>query len=115
MRFGRREARDWVSSRSALERLHTSLESRCWFVSKRRCNTKFDVDRQARKYPMSIHSPIAPTHDVQAALARQALQHVELRVGGMTCEHCPPAIEKALAAIPGVTSARVNGATQIAH
>jgi Cu+-exporting ATPase len=58
---------------------------------------------------------MAPTHGVQAGIARQALQHVELRVGGMTCEHCPPAIEKALAAIPGVTSARVNGATQIAH
>lgn len=34
--------------------------------------------------------------------------HIELTVGGMTCAHCPPAVEKALKAIDGVTSAHVN-------
>jgi Cu+-exporting ATPase len=33
----------------------------------------------------------------------------------MTCPHCLPAIEKALAAIPGITDAQVNLATQIAR
>ena len=40
-------------------------------------------------------------------------QHIELRIGGMTCAHCPPAIEKALAAVTGVTAAQVNPSTKI--
>lgn len=42
-------------------------------------------------------------------------EHLELRVGGMNCAHCPPAIEKAIAALPGVTSARLNPSTRIAR
>jgi len=43
-------------------------------------------------------------------------EHVELRMGGMTCAHCPPAaIEKAAAAVPGVISASVNPSTKIAR
>lgn len=41
-------------------------------------------------------------------------QRVELTVGGMTCPHCPPAIEKALAGVAGVISAHVNLASKIA-
>jgi Cu+-exporting ATPase len=41
-------------------------------------------------------------------------QRLELRVGGMTCAHCPPAIEKALVGVRGVTAARVNTATGLA-
>lgn len=41
-------------------------------------------------------------------------QRVELTVGGMTCPHCPPAIEKALAGVGGVVSAHVNLASKIA-
>ena len=37
-----------------------------------------------------------------------ARRRVELTVGGMTCAHCPPMIEKALTEINGVTSAHVN-------
>ncbi len=37
-----------------------------------------------------------------------ALEHVALSVGGMTCPHCPPAIEKALRSAPGVEEAHVN-------
>ncbi|MGC1861005.1 MAG: heavy metal translocating P-type ATPase [Methylocystis sp.] len=40
--------------------------------------------------------------------------HVELTVGGMTCAHCPPAIEKALSSLKGVVGARVNLANKIA-
>lgn len=40
-------------------------------------------------------------------------EHVELRIGGMTCAHCPPAIEKAAAAVAGVKSAKVNPSTKI--
>jgi Cu+-exporting ATPase len=40
---------------------------------------------------------------------------IELRIGGMTCAHCPPAIEKAAAAAAGVISAKVNASTKIAR
>jgi Cu+-exporting ATPase len=39
---------------------------------------------------------------------------LNLRVGGMVCPHCPPTIEKALRAVPGVTAASVNLATKVA-
>jgi Cu+-exporting ATPase len=42
-------------------------------------------------------------------------EHIELRIGGMTCAHCPPAIEKAAAAVSGVISAFVNPSTKIAR
>ena len=35
-------------------------------------------------------------------------EQIELRIGGMTCTHWPPAVEKALAEAPGVKSAHVN-------
>lgn len=40
---------------------------------------------------------------------------VKLRIGGMTCQHCPPTIEKALRAVGGVTSASVNFASKTAR
>ena len=43
------------------------------------------------------------------------LDHLDLRIGGMTCAHCPPAIEKALKAIAGVAAVQVNPATKIAR
>jgi Cu+-exporting ATPase len=64
---------------------------------------------------MSIHTPLVPTPNAQSAAGKQPLQQVALRVGGMTCAHCPSAIEKALAATSGVTGAHVNPATQIAR
>lgn len=62
-------------------------------------------------------SAIAPSEDGVAKAASQipTRQHIELRIGGMTCAHCPPAIEKALAAVTGVTAAHVNPATKIAR
>jgi P-type Cu+ transporter len=47
--------------------------------------------------------------------AANSTRHIELQIGGMTCAHCPPAIEKAIAAVPGVTSAQVNPATSMAR
>ncbi|MGB8399407.1 heavy metal translocating P-type ATPase [Bradyrhizobium sp.] len=44
-----------------------------------------------------------------------ASEHLELRIGGMNCAHCPPAIEKAAAAVPGVTFASVNPSTRVAR
>ncbi|MDX8450684.1 heavy metal translocating P-type ATPase [Mesorhizobium captivum] len=41
-------------------------------------------------------------------------ESVTLRIGGMTCAHCPPAIEKAVLAVKGVQAASVNLATQTA-
>ncbi|MGO4684587.1 heavy metal translocating P-type ATPase [Hyphomicrobium sp. 2TAF46] len=43
-----------------------------------------------------------------------AESHVELSIGGMTCAHCPPAIEKVLTAVEGVTNAQVNLASRVA-
>ena len=59
------------------------------------------------------------TKPIDAAAAETSTvkpsEHIDLRIGGMTCPHCPPAIEKALAAVPGVTSAHVNLASNIAR
>jgi len=41
-------------------------------------------------------------------------QHIELSIGGMTCTHCPPAVEKALKGIDGVVSAHVSLANKLA-
>jgi Cu+-exporting ATPase len=40
---------------------------------------------------------------------------INLRVGGMTCPHCPSAIERALRAVAGVTAASVNLADKSAR
>ena len=34
--------------------------------------------------------------------------NIDIKVGGMTCRHCPPMVEKALAGIDGVQTAQVN-------
>ncbi len=38
--------------------------------------------------------------------------HLELEIGGMTCAHCPPLLEKALKSVDGVRAARVNLSAQ---
>ncbi len=52
----------------------------------------------------------AEAEDVHPVTAR-----IDLRIGGMTCAHCPPAIEKAVESVAGVISAQVNVATKIAR
>jgi len=42
-------------------------------------------------------------------------QHLDLRIGGLTCSHCSPEVEKAIAAVSGVTAAHVNPSTKIAR
>lgn len=42
------------------------------------------------------------------------LEHIELSIGGMTCPHCPPAVEKALGALGGVSKVHVNLANALA-
>lgn len=37
--------------------------------------------------------------------------HIDLSVGGMTCRHCPPMVEKALKDVNGVKAAKVNLST----
>ncbi|WP_159588868.1 heavy-metal-associated domain-containing protein [Chelativorans xinjiangense] len=41
-------------------------------------------------------------------------RHIDMTMGGMTCSHCAPAVEKALQAIDGVISAHVNLANKLA-
>jgi P-type Cu+ transporter len=54
-------------------------------------------------------------HPDAPALQRALSEHIELRIGGMMCAYCPSAIEKAVAAVPGVTSAQVNPSTRLAR
>jgi len=66
---------------------------------------------------MSAQAPIremtgSPTTGTRRQTASNT-QRIELRIGGMTCAHCPPTIEKALADVPGVSAAHVNAATKI--
>ena len=49
----------------------------------------------------------------EATASAAKMQSVALRIGGMTCGHCPPAIETAIANIPGVSAAKVNASTKI--
>ncbi|WP_210185747.1 heavy metal translocating P-type ATPase [Bradyrhizobium elkanii] len=51
------------------------------------------------------------------AATQQMVQrgHIELRIGGMECAHCLPAIEKAIAAIPEVISVSINPSTKMAR
>jgi P-type Cu+ transporter len=49
-----------------------------------------------------------------AAAARATGNSVQLPVAGMTCASCVSRVEKALAAVPGVQSASVNLATEVA-
>lgn len=47
-----------------------------------------------------------------ASAPADALAHATLAVDGMTCAACAGRIERALAAVPGVTNATVNLATE---
>ncbi len=65
---------------------------------------------------------LAPGADLGeiAARVKQAgyeprMTHIEIGVGGMTCASCVAHVEKALKAVPGVISARVNLATERAY
>ena len=53
-------------------------------------------------------------HAKSAPVAPKA-QHIELRVGGMTCPHCPPRVEEALRKVDGVSHVHVSLAEGIAH
>ena len=44
-----------------------------------------------------------------------ATAHLDLAIGGMTCPHCPPAVEKALKAVASVTAAQVNLVNRVAR
>ena len=52
-----------------------------------------------------------PKEEISAGIAKT--QSLALRIGGMTCGHCPPAIEKAIADLPGVSAVQVNAATKV--
>ena len=41
-------------------------------------------------------------------------RHIALSIGGMTCRHCPPAVERALTAMDGVVSAHVSLSNKLA-
>ena len=57
---------------------------------------------------------VAPAAIVVTAPGHR-LEHIELSIGGMTCPHCPVAIEKALRATTGVQHTQVNLASRIAR
>jgi len=59
-------------------------------------------------------APDAPTKGILAPPSRSTRERIALRIGGMTCAHCPPAIEQAIKSVDGVTSALVNSTSKIA-
>lgn len=62
-----------------------------------------------------FHSEMSTSHrGTTKTAAAGRVEHVELSIGGLTCAHCPPMVEKALAAVDGVVSAHVNLANKLA-
>ena len=61
-----------------------------------------------------LNRECAKSSALGGAASRLVTTGVDLRIGGMTCPHCPPAIEKTIKSIAGVNSAHVNLATKIA-
>lgn len=59
--------------------------------------------------------PIQSLRDESVVLDVGNNDAVNLRIGGMTCQHCPTAIEKSIRAVAGVTAVSVNLATQSAR
>ena len=66
-------------------------------------------------------TPPAPATEFRSGSAKgapspgdQKTERVVLRIGGMTCAHCPTTIEKAVAAVPGVVAVHVNPSTRTA-
>ena len=55
------------------------------------------------------------TAAVGEASGSSVTRRMDLRVGGMTCPHCPPAIEKAIKSVAGVVAAQVNLVNKIAR
>ena len=43
-----------------------------------------------------------------------AIEHIDLSIGGMHCPHCPPSVERALNSVSGVRATNVNLSNQIA-
>ena len=65
---------------------------------------------------MSVIAPsIVPERAVTKTPGAAPRQTIDLRIGGMTCPHCPPAIEKVLRTTDGVASAHVNLVNQVAR
>ena len=62
----------------------------------------------------SAASDAVAREDIAGAPVRIPEQHIELTLGGLTCARCPPAIERALRAVPGVLHAQVNLANALA-
>jgi len=58
---------------------------------------------------------VAPLKPAPAAAGSQVPQTLDISIGGMTCPHCPLALEKALRGLDGVHHASVNFATGTAH
>ena len=54
---------------------------------------------------------ISGTAERPAGRALPGARHIDLSVGGMTCRHCPPKVEKTIQDIDGVTAAQVNAST----
>ncbi|MBI0331045.1 heavy metal translocating P-type ATPase [Burkholderia plantarii] len=57
-------------------------------------------------------APTVPDAPAQSAELASPIAAIELDIGGMTCASCSNRVEKALAQVPGVSSASVNLATE---
>ncbi len=63
---------------------------------------------------MTVTSSAVAREKSAAPASIVRLEHIELPIGGMTCPHCPPSVEKALKAVPGVEKSHVNLASALA-
>ena len=66
----------------------------------------------AHETPVIGKAPVKVTTKPVSPNQGSALEHIDLSIGGMTCPHCPPIVEAALLAVPGVQQAHVNLATR---
>ncbi len=66
---------------------------------------------------MNDSAPMAPVSRLDNATAGSdgSRAHIGLKIGGMTCEHCPARVETALRRLDGVASVHVNLADATAH
>ncbi|MBI1926584.1 YHS domain-containing protein [Candidatus Poribacteria bacterium] len=71
--------------------------------------------RQFHANPTAYIMSNKATPSQEGATRNQNLEHVDIPVGGITCDRCVQTIEKTLQAINGVNQVGVNRATGTTH
>ena len=71
---------------------------------------RFTTETRKEKSSMNITTPYNPLLVMTNAEQKDddKVKHVEMRIGGMSCNHCKMTVEKALLAVTGVQDASVD-------